>query len=190
MLTNSRTPSSALLLLLTATAAAAALATPAPPQLEPRADESLDGTLFCGNFATGAKGTASGLLTDLDAGAHGKISRKEFTVAAGGCQRVTCWDTTGIYVCNDESTTLTLSGNDVWYAANSVYKLCCRQDYSGLTYNPGISGQKFIRTDTHDYNVVIGYGDCKHPVDVRPSAQGGGGVNPSCVGGDINVYES
>lgn len=77
------------------------LATPAwPATLEPRASESLDGTLFCGNFASGSKGTASGLLTDLDAGANGKISGREFTVGAERCKRVHCWETTGIYVCN------------------------------------------------------------------------------------------
>ncbi|PSS00603.1 hypothetical protein BD289DRAFT_479478 [Coniella lustricola] len=155
-----------------------------------RATGSLDGTLFCGNFATGSKATAAGLLTDLDAGANGKISHSEFVNSAGACQRVTCWDTTGVYVCNDESQSLTISGNQVYTAANSVYKLCCRVDYSGLTYNPGISGQKFIKTGEYNYNVIISYGDCNHPVNVRPSQEGGYGVNAGCVGGDINVYES
>lgn len=77
-------------------AASTVLASP----LDLRTDESLDGTMYCGTVATGSKTTVRGLLTDLDAGANGKISGKTFTIAAGACQRVHCWDTTGIYVCN------------------------------------------------------------------------------------------
>lgn len=84
-----------------------------------------------------------------------------------------------------------MSGNDVWNAANRVYHLCCRQDYSGLAYNPGISGQKFVRSKGRwNWNAVLGYADCQHSNDVKPSREGGWGVNPSCVGGDLNEYQS
>lgn len=81
--------------------AGTALATPTWPQkLDARTDESLDGTVYCGIFGSGDRTDASGLLTDLDAGANGKISKKGFIIPSGQCNRVTCWDTTGIYACN------------------------------------------------------------------------------------------
>lgn len=77
------------------------LATPTwPEKLDARATESLDGTVYCGIFGSGDRTDASGLLTDLDAGANGKISKKGFIIPSGQCNRVTCWDTTGIYACN------------------------------------------------------------------------------------------
>lgn len=63
-----------------------------------RADGSVDGTLTCGTFATGSKHQAPGLVSDLRAG--GKIADKTWDVKAGACNRVHCWDTTGIYICN------------------------------------------------------------------------------------------
>lgn len=74
--------------------------TTTPASLVARTDVSNDGTLHCGNFATGSKITSRGLLTDIDAGANGKIAAATFLVKAGACQRVHCWDTTGVYVCN------------------------------------------------------------------------------------------
>lgn len=84
--------------------AGTALATPTWPQkLDARTNESLDGTVYCGIFGSGDRTDASGLLTDLDAGANGKISKKGFIIPSGQCNRVTCWDTTGIYACNVSS---------------------------------------------------------------------------------------
>lgn len=54
--------------------------------------------------------------------------------------------------------------------------------------NSGVSGQKFMRNDSVNYNVVIAYGNCHHPEDVRPSKEGGWGVNNACAGGIINPY--
>lgn len=88
-----------------APAAAPAAVAQADPEhanapLEARWVRSNDGTLYCGNFHTGSRPTAAGLLTDLDLGAGGKIARKMFTIGAGQCNRVHCWGTTGVYVCN------------------------------------------------------------------------------------------
>lgn len=81
--------------------ASTVLATPTRSEkLDARTNESLDGTVYCGIFGSGDRTDASGLLTDLDAGANGKISKKGFIIPSGQCNRVTCWDTTGIYACN------------------------------------------------------------------------------------------
>ncbi|ROW17003.1 hypothetical protein VPNG_01170 [Cytospora leucostoma] len=149
----------------------------------PRADESVDGTLHCGTFATGSKHTAPGLVGDLQPG--GKIAGRAWDVRAGTCQRVHCWDTTGVY---DASHGLTVRGTDVGDAAHHVWNNCCRTDYTDNKFNDGISGQKFVRNGTANFNVVLGYGDCEHPVRVRPYDEGGQGVNGKCVGGDINPY--
>lgn len=101
MLFNSSPSLLLVVVLLLHSLARTTVATPTwPDKLAARATESVDGTLYCGIFASGDKGTAAGLLTDLDAGAHGKIAHKSFTIPSRGCERVTCWDTTGIYVCN------------------------------------------------------------------------------------------
>jgi hypothetical protein len=63
-----------------------------------RTDVSVDGTLVCGSFATGSKDQAPGLVADLRSG--GKISDKTWDIKAGTCNRVHCWATTGIYICN------------------------------------------------------------------------------------------
>ncbi|KUI67867.1 hypothetical protein VM1G_03493 [Cytospora mali] len=154
--------------------------------IQSRADESVDGSLWCGNFASGSKHQAPGLISDLRTG--GKIADKTWDVLAGTCHRVHCWDTTGIYVCNDASRDVTVRGTDVGDAAHPIFNSCCRTDYTNNKYNAGISGQKFIRNGTVDFNVVLGYGDCQQASDVRPYDAGGQGVNGKCVGGDLNPY--
>ncbi|ROW04344.1 hypothetical protein VSDG_00993 [Cytospora chrysosperma] len=152
-----------------------------------RTDVSVDGTLVCGSFATGSKNQAPGLVADLRSG--GKISDKTWDIEAGTCNRVHCWDTTGIYICNDAGRSLTVRGTDIGDAAQHIYDNCCRTDYtSNNKFNAGISGQKFVKNGTVDFNVVLGYGDCQHSADIRPSDEGGQGVNGKCVGGDINPY--
>ncbi|ROW03756.1 hypothetical protein VMCG_05419 [Cytospora schulzeri] len=151
-----------------------------------RADESIDGTLVCGSFATGSKDQAPGLVSDLRSG--GKIARKTFLIKAGACNRAHCWDTTAIYICNDASRDLIVRGTDIGDAAQHIYNNCCRTDYTNNKFNAGISGQKFVRDGKVDYNVVLGYGNCRDSPDIRPYNEGGQGVNGKCVGGDINPY--
>ncbi|KAJ4410255.1 hypothetical protein N0V82_009307 [Gnomoniopsis sp. IMI 355080] len=172
--------------------AGTALATPTwPEKLDTRTTMSVDGTLYCGIFASGDRTTASGLLTDLDAGANGKVAHSSFTIPSGGCERVHCWDTTGIYACNDDSKAITLSGNDIWAVVNHVFKICCQEivDMFGAT-GPGLSGQKFIRGTGENWNAVIAYGNCRSSNTIKPSDAGGWNVNPVCEGGDSNPYDS
>lgn len=59
---------------------------------------STDGTLHCGIFGTGDKSTIENLNYDLRPG--GKLTDKTFTIGPGQCNRVHCYDTSAIYVCN------------------------------------------------------------------------------------------
>lgn len=79
-----------------------------------------------------------------------------------------------------------MQGPDIGDPAQHVYNNCCRTDYTNLKFNAGQSGQKFVRNATVDYNFVIAYGNCGDPAEIRPYNAGGQGVNPKCVGGDIN----
>ena len=81
---------------------------------------------------------------------------------------------------------MTVRGTEIGDAAQHIFNNCCRTDYTNNKYNAGISGQKFIRDGK--VNVVLGYGNCGHDNFVKPSEEGGQGVNGKCVGGDINPY--
>lgn len=83
---------------------------------------------------------------------------------------------------------MTVRGPDVGDAAQHIYDNCCRVDYTNNKFNAGISGQKFVKNDTVDFNVVLGYGDCQGSPGIRPYDAGGQGINGACVGGDINPY--
>lgn len=93
------------------------------------------------------------------------------------------------YPPKDASHHLTLSGNDVWAAANDVFKNCCWGS-RGDDNDSGLSGQKFVREGGRDYNVVVGYGNCNHEAGSRPSGEGGGGINRACDGGVLNPLQS
>lgn len=55
-----------------------------------------DGTLHCGIFGSGNKDKVYDLEKDLS----GNLASRSWTIPPGGCNRVHCADTTGIYVCN------------------------------------------------------------------------------------------
>lgn len=85
----------------------------------------------------------------------------------------------------DAADPIILKGNDVWLAANHVYKNCCYDvsGYSGLNAYQGLSGQKFVKSGSTNYNAIISYANCKQPVDIRPGGAGGQGINQACSGG-------
>lgn len=59
---------------------------------------SSDGTLHCGIFGSGDKSTIENLNYDMRAG--GKLTDKTYIIGPGQCNRVHCYDTSAIYVCN------------------------------------------------------------------------------------------
>lgn len=83
----------------------------------------------------------------------------------------------------DAKSTLKISGSLIGQGVRCVSDNCCRDDHSGQIYNKGLSGQKFFRNGGLSYNVAIAYGNCKDPVNIRPSNAEGWGINPVCKGG-------
>lgn len=61
------------------------------------AARGVTGKLHCGNFANANGQMAGNLVSALNAGS---LKTHEYSVAAHGCNRVNCWDTSGVYVCN------------------------------------------------------------------------------------------
>lgn len=58
---------------------------------------SFTGMQYCGNFANGNAGMVESLADKLN---QGDLKTRVYNIGAGGCNRVQCWDTSGIYVCN------------------------------------------------------------------------------------------
>lgn len=56
----------------------------------------ITGKLYCGNFANANGHMAVSLVSALG----NSLKGHSYPVAAHGCNRVNCWDTSGVYVCN------------------------------------------------------------------------------------------
>lgn len=54
------------------------------------------GKVICGKYANGDFSKSRDLIWDLD----NKLSGNDYTIDGGQCNRVHCYDTTAIYVCN------------------------------------------------------------------------------------------
>ncbi|KAH6677003.1 hypothetical protein F5X68DRAFT_235179 [Plectosphaerella plurivora] len=95
---------------------------------------------------------------------------------------MTCKDTTASYVCNDGPTHLTVACSALADFLDFILGNCCdcSRD-SGPHY--AISGQLFSPGGT--FNVITGYGNCNHPVDMRPDSYNPPGPNGDCL---INRY--
>lgn len=59
--------------------------------------DAVSGMQFCGIFAPAHGPMAGDLIAKLG---QGDLKDRVYTTAAGGCNRVQCWDTSGVYVCN------------------------------------------------------------------------------------------
>lgn len=134
----------------------------------------LDGpyTYYCGVFNTGIPAT-------IRAGARSlRVVNITYTLQAGSCQRVYCYDTTAVYACNNDNDPLapnvTMTGYDVGWMADRLSLLCCDSHHAS-------SAQLFH--PTAGWNTVVGYGNCRHDPAEPPSAFGigNGGVNGYCI---------
>lgn len=63
------------------------------------------GRLICGGYANGDYNKIIDLIYDLD----NDQRNQDFTIDAGQCNRVKCWDTSALYVCNVGSFTVPIS---------------------------------------------------------------------------------
>lgn len=68
--------------------------------IDTRSTIAFQGMQYCGNFANADGSMAISLVDALGAG---DLETREYTIAAHGCNRVQCWDTSGVYVCNVSS---------------------------------------------------------------------------------------
>ncbi|KAJ4422610.1 hypothetical protein N0V82_002729 [Gnomoniopsis sp. IMI 355080] len=128
-----------------------------------------NGMLYCGIMANGDGMNLRSLYDDFGG--------ETYTAPANGCIRAKCWNTSGVYVCNDRSTPLTVSGNEIKKHLINILDRCCLLN-ADLSRNNGVhtNGQQF--TDAlGGFNVVAGYADCKEDKYVKPTDEGGQGVN-------------
>ncbi|KAB5551059.1 hypothetical protein GE09DRAFT_1222872 [Coniochaeta sp. 2T2.1] len=110
------------------------------------------GAIVCGNFATADKRNFMQLQYDLRK--HGGNS----TIGGKQCYRVSCWNTSGIYVCNDNEGEVEIPNETIANFASHAGG-CCK---SSFTRSKGLSGQAF---SNEGWNVGVGYANCNHHAD-------------------------
>ncbi|KAJ4387851.1 hypothetical protein N0V93_008454 [Gnomoniopsis smithogilvyi] len=128
-----------------------------------------NGWLYCGMMANGSGNNLRSLYDDFGG--------ETYTAPAHGCIRAKCWNTSGVYVCNDKATALTVSGTEIKKHLINILEKCCMWNTDGTqNYGYYTNGQQF--TDAlGGFNVVAGYADCKEDKYVKPTNEGGAGVN-------------
>ncbi|OIW34623.1 hypothetical protein CONLIGDRAFT_709932 [Coniochaeta ligniaria NRRL 30616] len=108
---------------------------------------------FCGVFATADKRNLMEIQYDL------RMAGGDCTIPARTCLRLSCWNTSGIYFCNDNDYQVTIQCAYVADFASYIGTQCCKSDF---TKSKGISGQAFSALG---WNVCVGYANCNHPAD-------------------------
>jgi len=130
------------------------------------------GYLYCGNFATADFHNAHSLVSATSG------SETQHTAAAHGCNRVGCMNTSGLYICNDNDYSLTMTGNDVTPHADNILNYCCIHNKNGnLDLQVQSGGQQFTNVLGGNWNTIVAYANCNHPVNTPPSDYNGGTVN-------------
>ncbi|KAK3680950.1 hypothetical protein LTR37_021006 [Vermiconidia calcicola] len=140
--------------------------------------------IACGLYSTGNEADiGEGLGEDADT----------ITVAPRSCNRIGCYDTSGVSICNDQDADLSFPMQEAIDNMNFL-KGVCHGPASGEGYYY-ISGQMFI-TDHGGYNLNIGYCNNNDPVDKpfadyndgypgpngRPEVECGGNNGVECEG--------
>ena len=126
----------------------------------------------CGGFSTASPGDTSTNMANLNSG--------EATVSANSCNRIGCYNTSGVYICNDQAVDITIAITDATTITNYIYETC-------ISNGEGLSGQMF--TDANGgYNVVIAFCDGNLSPSTPPSAYTPPGPNggPAVVCGGNN----
>ncbi|KAJ9144170.1 hypothetical protein NKR23_g6132 [Pleurostoma richardsiae] len=133
---------------------------------------------YCGNFGTGAHVTMHRAAEDLMEGYEPFIRCK---AAARSCERIWCYDTTAVWLCNDNDEPIDISCYNVGWMGQLIDELCCvHWQGFGITNQKGSggkSGQIFHPED--NYNVIIGYANCRTPN--HPPYAVGVGNNNKCL---------
>ncbi|CAK7215994.1 hypothetical protein SBRCBS47491_002680 [Sporothrix bragantina] len=130
-------------------------------------------TFYCGIFNTGMPATIRQGALSL------RVVNFTYTLQAGTCQRVYCYDTSAVYVCNNnvQVPSVTIAGYDIGWMADRLSLLCCDPHHAS-------SAQLFH--PTAGWNTIVGYGNCRHDPAEPPSAYGtgNGGINGDCIPGE------
>ncbi|POS68767.1 hypothetical protein DHEL01_v212839 [Diaporthe helianthi] len=129
------------------------------------------GTVICGIYANANPKKIRDFAYDLD----NKDYNKQWTIGAGQCNRVKCWDTSALYVCNDNKHKITLKGKQIGMATLWIRNHCCLASSEITPTDNQLNGQQFT---PWGWNVNAAYGNCNDPPTIRPSNAGGKGVNP------------
>ncbi|KAG8163018.1 hypothetical protein KVR01_007496 [Diaporthe batatas] len=129
------------------------------------------GPVVCGIYANAKPKKIRDFAYDLD----NKDYNKERTIGAGQCNRVKCWDTSALYVCNDNPDAITLKGKQIGMATLWLRNHCCLASPKIKATDDQLNGQQFT---PWGWNVNAAYGNCNDPPSIRPHMAGGHGVNP------------
>lgn len=98
-----------------------------------------NGQLWCGMFASADFGNAHQLVGNLRTNPN-----RVNSIAAHGCKRVQCMNTSGIYVCNDRNSAMTLTNGDVYAHTYTILNQCCIHNIFGTYDNQRqAGGQQF-----------------------------------------------
>ncbi|KAL1883344.1 hypothetical protein Daus18300_000402 [Diaporthe australafricana] len=144
--------------------------------IERRAYGHGTGRVICGRFANADGPMAKDLIRSLE----NKDKDKTWDVGPGACNRVTCWDTSAIYVCNDNKFKITVRGEEVAQSLGYIRKNCCNKNDKSF-----LAGQQFT---PWGWNSAVAYGNCRDPPQIRPHNAGGFGVNAgNCFASDRTV---
>lgn len=111
--------------------------------------------LVCGLYSTADKRNAVQLLYDL------RKRGGTCVTPTKKCTRHACWNTSGVYICNDNDHDVSLDCEIVANFAASVANNCCTATKSG------VSGQQW---SDQNWNAIISYANCNHDASGdRPS---------------------
>ncbi|KAK5170894.1 uncharacterized protein LTR77_004038 [Saxophila tyrrhenica] len=97
-------------------------------------------------------------------------------VAAGSCSRVGCYNTSGVYVCNDQDSDLDVPMNEVVDLLDYLGQICLHKKTDDGGQDGNGSG-RVTTTDRGGYNVNIGYCNGNDSPSIPPSGYGWPGPN-------------
>ncbi|KAK0652516.1 hypothetical protein B0T16DRAFT_454878 [Cercophora newfieldiana] len=129
-------------------------------------NSTINDDLHCGIFDTANTYDADGILQWLD------DKGGDCVTEAKTCTRHACYDTSAVYVCNDNNYAISQKCADVADFGRAIIGNCCN--------TRSTSGQHF--SDSQGFNIVVGYGNCNHGESAdRPGLTSSGGPNGLCV---------
>ncbi|KAI3390634.1 hypothetical protein diail_9013, partial [Diaporthe ilicicola] len=123
-----------------------------------------EGRVICGLYAN----ADYVMIADLSHSLENKDKDRTWDIGPKACNRVTCWDTSAIYICNDNEHQITVTGPEISKATRWIRYHCCGE-YSNKEI---INGQQFT---PWGWNANVGYGNCRDPPQIRPHMAEGHG---------------